>query len=84
MTEGKYATGGRRTRVWNAQSAVEEAEAELLIPRPPPEYGRWARFETDELLAEVIERQRRGVSLLALWEIAQVAVVEEPVLALAA
>lgn len=73
VAEEKYAGRASGTAIWTAEMLV----AEDLIPRPPPGVGHWTTFETVILVQEVIERRRRGVSLLAPWDVAPEPVAED-------
>jgi CHC2 zinc finger len=68
VPEVKFGRIGRRKGPLTAFEMAEEAMAYLLIPRPPPEIGRWTPSEVTILTAEVIERKARGLSLVAPWE----------------
>jgi hypothetical protein len=68
IQEVMYGLRSRRGRPVSAHELAEEGRAILYIPRPPPEIARWTRLEMEILVAEVMERQLRGVSLLAPWD----------------
>jgi hypothetical protein len=68
IQEVKYGLRLRRGTPVSIRTTVEEAEAALHVPQPPPEIRRWTPWEIEILTAEVMERQARGLSLLAYWE----------------